>query len=892
MAHRAVYWVSFSLLLFSFNLLLAQKKIVKGQVKSDTRENLEHASVIVIDSSSTILAFSITDEKGEFTLEIPVHSPVKLWIEARFLGYKKQRIGIEPETAYYQFELPPDEEILREVIVKNRPTLKRLGDTLRYAVTNFAQPEDRSVGDVLRRMPGIDIGDDGTIYYNGKPIENLYIHGDDLMNGRYGLATKAIRKEDIKAIDVIRNHQPIKVLQNKIFTNKTAINLILKDENKLKLSTQLMTGGGLPQQYDAAVTPIVLNKNIKMINTLALNNSGTDYKNDFKQLGASNFISNIGTDPADFSLALGTAGPPDLPVPTYYFNRSKLVDLNNLYNTQNGVQFKVNIQGYWDRSSMDYSSTIDNFTSTDTITYNETQELIKKPMLLHTSFNIMANKKHYFLNNNVKINLHTDDNHALMHFNENTFLQNLDKNQYEISNDFNWIPQLQNNKGIGEIRWLINYNNNRQKLRIGEGYHMEIADQEGNYDTVVQSLQIPTLFSNAYISYKIPNKRITQQYKLGYINEHQKFNTTLNFERDQQSFPYHGDAGNHVKWNRQNLYASATYELRYKNWQSIVSLPLAYQTIRYSQEDYHSDSKNNHFIFSPNLKVQYNLNIEERLNISYGHHHTFGNITDVFQGAVLKNYRILQANQADLQKRKEDAFRLGYHFEKSASLFFMNAGFNYNKSISNTIFSTQITDGIQNTIMLPIENAQSSYGFNLGLSKYVFALGSTFSLKSEFNTTSFRQIINDKLIPFHTRNFSLSSKFDKKLFGQVRLLYRPHAFWINSTLDTQKEKRIQHTTFRLDQSIELQFTPFQLWEFEINAKHSLTHQKNNKNRYLFSGAKIRRHFKNAGVDVSFDVTNLFNVKDYKLYSIANNQLIRDRYRLRGRMILLRLDWYF
>src|SRR5699024_6873654 len=130
-----------------------------------------------------------------------------------------------------------------------------------------AQPEDRSVGDVLRRMPGIDIGDDGTIYYNGKPIENLYIHGDDLMNGRYGLATKAIRKEDIKAIDVIRNHQPIKVLQNKIYTNKTAINLILKDENKLKLSTQLMTGGGLPQQYDAAVTPIVLNKNIKMINT-------------------------------------------------------------------------------------------------------------------------------------------------------------------------------------------------------------------------------------------------------------------------------------------------------------------------------------------------------------------------------------------------------------------------------------------------------------------------------------------------------------------------------------------------------------------------------------------------------------------------------------------------
>src|SRR5699024_4198485 len=122
MIHRSVYWISFSFLLFSFNHLSAQKKIVKGQVRNDARKSLEYASVIVVDSSSTIFTFSITDEKGEFNLEIPVHSSAELWIEARFLVYKKQRISIDPKTTYYQFALSHDEEILSKVDVKNRPT--------------------------------------------------------------------------------------------------------------------------------------------------------------------------------------------------------------------------------------------------------------------------------------------------------------------------------------------------------------------------------------------------------------------------------------------------------------------------------------------------------------------------------------------------------------------------------------------------------------------------------------------------------------------------------------------------------------------------------------------------------------------------------------------------
>jgi hypothetical protein len=81
----------------------------------------------------------------------------------------------------------------------------------------------------------------------------------------------------IKNVEVIQHHQPIKMLQNKKPTDAVAINLVLKDENSLKLSGQAMVGAGLPEQYDAALNTMTFNKKFKMLNVLKANNSGIDY---------------------------------------------------------------------------------------------------------------------------------------------------------------------------------------------------------------------------------------------------------------------------------------------------------------------------------------------------------------------------------------------------------------------------------------------------------------------------------------------------------------------------------------------------------------------------------------------------------------------------------------
>lgn len=74
--------------------------------------------------------------------------------------------------------------------MKSRPRIRRLGDTLSYEVNSFAKDENRSIGDVLKRLPGTEVSESGGIKYQGKSISKFYIDGDDLLEDRYNIGTR------------------------------------------------------------------------------------------------------------------------------------------------------------------------------------------------------------------------------------------------------------------------------------------------------------------------------------------------------------------------------------------------------------------------------------------------------------------------------------------------------------------------------------------------------------------------------------------------------------------------------------------------------------------------------------------------------------------------------
>jgi len=874
----------------------SQGSIISGVVKSDSTEVLSGASVNLVNAKFTILSYAITDQKGEYRMSVPaLSSATSCWLEVSHIGYKKQRLQINQSRTTYDFTLKPDTNTLQAVTAKNRIPIQSLGDTIRYYVQSFSQKEDRSIGDVLRRMPGITVDVDGTIYYNGKKVENLYIHGDDLMDGRYGVAPRVIRKELISNVDIIRNHQPIQVLRGKDFSEKTTINLVLKDEKNIKVSTKGMAGAGIPEQYDLSFTPLLLNERIKMLNVLALNNSGVDYKSDFKQIGASNMIANLSSTPPTINLSLATIGPPDLPLANYYFNRSGIVNLNNLYKTSKAVQYKSNIQFFYDNSSMTYYSRTDNYLSTDTITFRESQVVVNKPVFFNSSVNVMVNKERFFFNNNIKVNLARELDNSSMNFNDYSFGQKLRRTLGEFSNDLNWIPAFKR-KGIGEFRWLISYNTNNQLLDIGNGYYSTITNHQGYFEHIKQAVETPTLFSHMYFSYRVPDKIFSQEYRIGYIAQSQKLTSLLDFGKNGLVVPYSGDVGNDLRWQRNDLYFSNNYQVKNDKLLTILRLPLTYRNIRYYQQEYGLDINNNYLLFMPSLSMRYDITAEQNLSAKYGYSNTFGNMTNVYRGSVLQNYRVLQANNAALQEKKLHSASVNYDFQKSITMFFLSAGLSRDAFVENAILSTEVSDNVVRTILLPYKNRQQSSALDLVLSKYLFKMKSTVSLKSQYSRYKYTQLINTEFQPFVSDMLIITGSILKKFFGSVNLTYQPNCIWNFSKL---RDERVvtadifSSKAFRIDQGLSVNFTIRKWLYVEISGRHNYTTQTNSNNlQYFFMDTKLRLSNSKKKINMTLDITNLFDVKNYIRYAITANRLIQDQYTIRGRMIILRADYYF
>jgi hypothetical protein len=61
------------------------------------------------------------------------------------------------------------------------PKIKQTGDTISYSVIDFSDKNDRTIGDVLKKLPGVDVTESGQILYQNKPINKFYIEGSDLL---------------------------------------------------------------------------------------------------------------------------------------------------------------------------------------------------------------------------------------------------------------------------------------------------------------------------------------------------------------------------------------------------------------------------------------------------------------------------------------------------------------------------------------------------------------------------------------------------------------------------------------------------------------------------------------------------------------------------------------
>jgi len=868
---------------------IVTSQTIKGTVKDSSGKALSNININLKSSGNLIIGYTTSNEKGVFMLPVPEDAVMQaLRIEAGSVGYKKQSITITDLSALIDFKLIPDVMELKTVMIKDPgPRLKLSGDTLNYRVADFSSPQDRVIGDVIRKLPGIEVSGDGKIKYNGKSISSLNIGGDNLLDDKYNIATKSIPKGVVDQVQVIENHQPVKMLRGKVVSDDVALNLTIKKDAKLQMVGQESVGGGLPGKYNGELNAMLFKDQFKAINYLKGNNTGVDLQQDLISHNIGDYMRRVdNTKPGDI-LSLGTAGDPDLPRNRYLFNQSALLNLNNLVHLQKDVLLRANIYALHDVQRRNYQKNSEVYLLGDTVRYQEIQDNKRYYDQLHGQILLNINKDKYYLNNALTTDYNRDKGLSFLLANETAANQLLKAQTMDFSNEFNLMKTYQS-KHIIEVYSYLNRYTHPENLGIQPGYRPELFNQGRDYQGLSQQVDIPGWFTNNYLSYKIPSAFITQSYKAGYTYQSQKMTSALQvIQSGSDTNLFSDSAVNQLNWSRQKLYAEAGYDIPGQLFKVNIKLPLSLQEITYSDQFFSLDESLRRLYFNPSVNLRYQSGVEHYFSMAYNFRNDIGDIQDVFRGLILQNYRTLYANNAVLSERKTQRASLGFNYHKAITMFFFNVNASYTHARANNISSSLISNNLQQRIVLPFDNAYSSWTAMVNSSKYSFALLTTFSAGVALESSRSNQILNSVLLPFRTLSSVYTFGAESKISNALNLSYK------SAYTDTRSEastytvpaSRIR----RLNQQAAVNYNPTNRFFLKLSGDHYYARQNQMKDlSYIFADLSGRYKFKKRNIDLELTANNLLNKKTYSALYLSGNTFTSNSYRIPGRMLLLQV----
>ncbi len=247
---KKIFWLF--ILLFSFSLS-AQSIKVKGTIKDSVGNALEFANVIAsIKATGATESYGITNYQGRYQLDLPKGNIYIL--RASFLGYetKEQTVNVpaDAENIDLDFILNPQENQLDDVEIVYEMPVTVKGDTIVYNADSFTNGDERKLGDVMKKLPGVEVNDEGEIQVEGKTVSKVMVEGKDFFDGDSKLATKNIPADAVDKVEVLRNYNEVSQMRGLgNDRDNVAINIKLKEGKKNFWFGEVTAGAGIADEY-------------------------------------------------------------------------------------------------------------------------------------------------------------------------------------------------------------------------------------------------------------------------------------------------------------------------------------------------------------------------------------------------------------------------------------------------------------------------------------------------------------------------------------------------------------------------------------------------------------------------------------------------------------------
>lgn len=627
---------------------VAQVDVSGVVVEEGSEEPLPGASVILRNADGKIKKFATSGADGKFAIPTPETEGYTL--DVSMMNFAKQTVKLDSVKMPVTIVMERSATMLKEVAVKAE-RIREQGDTITYDVGSFAQTQDRSIGDVLKRMPGIDVSNSGKIQYQGEDINKFYIEGADLLGGKYGIATNGINHDDVGAVEVMENHQPMQVLSGISFSDKAAINLKLKNKAKATWTFHGHAGGGYSWQpegavWDGELFAMAVMPGFQNITTLKTNNIGEDLSG-----SATDFFASGRDTGLSRYVGVSLPGVPNLSGKRTLFNRSALLSTNSLWKVKNG-EFKAQIDYSFSQVTALAANITTYFLESGDRVITENRDGRDRSHSLSGKFIYEVNQKTTFINNTLSTNIDWDDV-TLGVTGSLPNDQSAKLPDYYVANKFKMIKRFNG-------KHLITFQSNNQWESLPQTLNVSL---EGN--NIRQHIGDHAFYTHESAAYAFSIKGLTISLEggvKGYLR-------SLNTELPDLPAELPGKTENALSTNYFTVYATPRFEYWVKRVNFTLNAPVSFSHYTFDK----AIANRSEAYFSPSLSMNWKPNNRFSMTLRGGAGRSPMDLNMIQPGYIMTDYRTFSQGVDDFYNSTSQRISANFAYKLTRKGIFANA---------------------------------------------------------------------------------------------------------------------------------------------------------------------------------------------------------------------------
>lgn len=861
------------------------QSVYTGQIRDNKGEVVTDVSVVLmLPSDSTIAAYCFSNGEGYYTIRYEGDAP-EILLSVYGFNIRRQIKRVTNKSQRVDFTVNEGAIELREVSIKSE---KIWGgrDTINYVVDAFRDTTDLVIGDVLKKLPGVEVLENGHINYRGKPIKKFYIENMDMLQGRYGLATNNISASDIATVQVFENHQPVKALHDVMFTDDAAINLKLKEGAKGVFSIMATLGGGYDSSllWNEAITGMFFGKTKQHLAIYKTNNTGDDV---WRELQSFTSESMSNTSPITYMVV---PSPPDIQKQHYYFNNTHGTSVSTLRKTNDSSELTVTLHGMHDDETRKSGSKTTFFIpQADTISISERLLSNSTSDKLSCDLGLMRNKSFNYLK--ASINFSGDWHHATGSvFNDSTVEQGYNLNTLRAMSFVHWVRKGRKNERFGtELNSRTWFQSQPCQLTVRPGMFTAVMNQNKPYGVVNQDVvmnSFETRNSLMFLS-SVVWKSLHIHPVFLFSLQNQSLSTNLSkSDIDDVIIKIPGDTlVNDLKWlcSKTGMSIAITYRSRDFNFE--LSTPVQHQFVSLTDDNKRQNSFRHALLFQPYLRLRYSLGNRWEASGSWYGYNQNPDLTTLYSGYVVQNYRSLSRYDSKLSDSYGNGVTLKLSYKDIMGFLFTSLEVNYNRYHGDVMYAQKFDGWVLKTTAVEMANKGDYLSLTGRASKGFDWEKLSFNFEGSLGWGNTPQLRQGKLFQYNSRGLNTNLSGSMALSDALLLANKCSWSYVTGSMGNEGEMAAI-TNFINAANIDVIFSD----AVYLSASFEFCSTQNGIRRQNFFLIDAGFTFTRKHVRFTLDWSNLLNTKKYvySYYNSLNSYL--SEYTIRPASVLLKVQF--